>query len=85
MALYKIVNGEQVQMSEQEEKDTKEGWAANEIIIEQNSWVYDRQNEYPTIENLIVAMWEKQVSGDSTQFNKLESDRQAIKTKYPKP
>jgi len=72
-------------MSEQEEKDTEERWAANEIINKQNSWVYDRQNEYPTIENLIVAMWEKQLSGDSTEFNALETLRQEVKHKYPKP
>lgn len=45
------------------------------------AYVEKRKAEYPSIEELIVAMWE----GDQTKIDELEAVRQAIKTKYPKP
>lgn len=40
-----------------------------------------RKAEYPTTDELIVAMWE----GDQATIDALEAARQAIKAKYPKP
>ena len=40
-----------------------------------------RQTEYPTIKELTVAMWEK----DDIVITELETKRQAVKLKYPKP
>lgn len=51
-------------------------------IAEMNATKYieDRKKEYPTTDELIVALWE----GDQSVIDALETKRQATKTKYPK-
>jgi len=44
----------------------------------------DRQAEYPSINELIVALWENVVEERAASVISLEATRQAIKTKYPK-
>ena len=43
-----------------------------------------RQLEYPSINELIVALWENVVEERAASVVSLESKRQAIKAKYPK-
>ena len=45
----------------------------------------DRQAEYPSLDDLIVALWENVVEERASAVVALESVRQAVKTKYPKP
>ena len=45
----------------------------------------DRKAEYPSIDDLIVALWENVVEERASAVVSLEADRQAVKTKYPKP
>jgi len=45
----------------------------------------DRQTEYPSINDLIVALWENVVEERASAVVSLEAKRQAVKTKYPKP
>lgn len=44
----------------------------------------DRKAEYPSIEELVVALWENVVEERAASVISLESTRQAIKNKYPK-
>jgi hypothetical protein len=44
----------------------------------------NRQSEYPSIDELVVAMWEGVVEERMASVTTLEGLRQAIKTKYPK-
>lgn len=44
----------------------------------------NRQKEYPSINELIVALWENVVEERAASVISLEAKRQAIKTKYPK-
>ena len=44
-----------------------------------------RQAEYPSIDELTVALWEGVVEERMASVTALEADRQAVKTKYPKP
>jgi hypothetical protein len=44
-----------------------------------------RQAEYPSIDELIVALWEGVVEERMASVTALEANRQAVKTKYPKP
>ena len=53
-------------------------WDANEYAIK-------REREYPLISDLIVALWENVVEERASAVISLEADRQAVKTKYPKP
>ena len=43
-----------------------------------------RKAEYPSIETLTVALWEAVVEERLASATALETDRQAIKAKYPK-
>jgi hypothetical protein len=45
----------------------------------------NRQAEYPSINDLIVALWENVVEERASAVVSLEAKRQAVKTKYPKP
>ena len=44
-----------------------------------------RQSEYPSIDELIVALWEGVVEERMASVTALEGLRQAVKTKHPKP
>ena len=43
-----------------------------------------RQSEYPSIDELVVALWEGVVEERMASVTALEGLRQAVKTKYPK-
>ena len=57
------------------------------LQAEQDATQYkrDRQAEYPSIDELIVALWEGVVEERMASVTALEGLRQAVKTKYPKP
>ncbi len=44
-----------------------------------------RRQEYPSIDDITVALWEKTVEDRSEAATALEKLRQAVKTKYPSP
>jgi hypothetical protein len=48
------------------------------------AYARNRQAEYPTINELVVALWEGVVEERMASVTTLEGLRQAIKTKYPK-
>jgi len=60
--------------------------AHNEWQAEYDSQEYarNRQAEYPSIDELVVAMWEGVVEERMASIMELEVQRQAIKAKYPK-
>jgi len=45
----------------------------------------DRQAEYPSLDELIVALWEGVVEERMAAVTALEAIRQEIKARYPKP
>jgi len=45
----------------------------------------NRQAEYPSINELVVALWENVVEERAASVIELEGLRQAVKTKHPKP
>ena len=49
------------------------------------AYARNRQTEYPSINDLIVALWENVVEERASAVVSLEAKRQAVKTKYPKP
>ncbi len=48
------------------------------------AYARNRQTEYPSIDELVVALWEGVVEERMASVTALEGLRQAIKTKYPK-
>jgi hypothetical protein len=67
---------------------TKE-WLETELASKQAAWdaqdyARSRASEYPSIDELIVALWEGVVEERMAAVTKLEAKRQAVKLKYPK-
>jgi hypothetical protein len=69
------------------EKPTKE-WLEAELKSQQDAYDNDhtwkRKAEYPSIEELTVALWEGVVEERMQAVTQLEIKRQAVKAKYPK-
>ena len=60
-----------------------------EISAAQASWdakeyARNREAEYPSLDELVVALWEGVVEERMAAVAKLEAKRQAVKLKYPK-
>ena len=60
-----------------------------EIAVGQAAWdalAYSRKRkeEYPSLDELVVALWEGVVEERMAAVTKLEGQRQAVKAKYPK-
>ena len=70
-----------------DEKPTQE-WLEAELTRQQtaydNDYARKRLAEYPSIDELVVALWEGVVEERMAAVTKLEGKRQAVKTKYPK-
>ena len=49
-----------------------------------NDYARKREAEYPSVNELIVALWEGVVEERMAAVTKLEAKRQAVKLKYPK-
>ena len=75
-----VIHGEQ-------EKPTEE-WLTAELKSQQDTYDNDharkRKAEYPSIDELVVALWEGVVEERMAAVTKLETHRQIVKAKYPK-
>ena len=49
-----------------------------------NDHARKRKEEYPSVDELVVALWEGVVEERMAAVTKLEAKRQAVKLKYPK-
>ena len=49
-----------------------------------STYASNRKYEYPSVDDLIVALWENVVEGRTESATALETLRQAVKSKYPK-
>ena len=78
-----IVNGVEVELSEEQKEATLNTWAENErarqLDEEANGWIKNRQAEYPSLQDCIHALLD---GGDT--LTDLQAARQAVKDKYPK-
>ena len=68
---------DQPQPSEAEISAGQASWDAKE-------YARNREAEYPSVDELIVALWEGVVEERMAAVTKLEAKRQAVKLKYPK-
>lgn len=83
----KIVNGLAVKLTSAElsEVEAREAeWDAHRTKQDATQYQRDRQAEYPSTDELIVALWEGVVEERMASVTTLEGLRQAVKTKYPK-
>ena len=70
-----------------DDKPTQE-WLEAELTRQQDAYDNDharkRKEEYPSIDELVVALWEGVVEERMAAVTSLEGKRQAVKVKYPK-
>ena len=61
-------------------------WVLDESSDEyKNLYAAKRAEEYPSTDELIIALWEKTVEDRTDSADAIETLRQAVKSKYPKP
>ena len=65
--------------------DIEEAHAEWQAEQDATKYQRDRKAEYPTLDELVVALWEGVVEERMASITALEAVRQAVKTKYPKP
>ena len=80
-AYIKEWNSASPQPTEAEIETAHAEWQAE---YDSQAYARDRQAEYPTIDELVVAMWEGVVEERMASVTRLEGLRQAVKTRYPK-
>jgi len=86
MVMYRKENGVDIQLTAQEEAAVIARVKAEEeeqIELAKTQYQRDRKAEYPSIEDVTVALAEK-AEGNSTMWDEITLKRQAVKTKYPK-
>jgi len=71
-----VIHGDQ-------EKPTQE-FLESELVKLQSDYARNREAEYPSLNDLIVALWEGVVEERMASIMELEVQRQAVKEKYPK-
>ena len=80
---HRVVNGVREDLTAEEVEATLNTWAENErarqLDEESNGWLYNRQAEYPSLQDCIHALLD---GGDT--LTDLQTARQAVKDKYPK-
>ena len=80
----KIVNGVQVELTAEEVEATLNTWAENErarqLDEEQNGWLKNRLEQYPSLQDCIHALLD---GGDT--LTDLQASRQLVKDNNPKP
>ena len=80
----KLVNGIETPLTAEEKAEIVEKNSnANLLKIRNENIIDKRINEYPSIGDVIDAIFKKE-AGDSSEFDALATSRQEIKTKYPK-
>jgi len=70
------------QPSEAEIESAHNEWQAE---YDSQGYARSRQEEYPPLNDLIVALWEGVVEERMASIMELEAKRQAVKAKYSKP
>ena len=86
MARTKNIDGVRRPYTAEEEaaRDAEEAQAAEEKAAHDADHTWKRKAEYPSVDELVVALWEGVVEERMASVTSLEGKRQAVKTKYPK-
>ena len=74
-------NSASPQPSEAEIETAHAEWQSE---YDSQDYARNRQAEYPSIDELVVALWEGVVEERMASVTRLEGLRQAVKTRYPK-
>ena len=76
------INGELVELSEAEKQAIVDEWNNQ---VDNRTYAEKRQAEYPSLDELVVALWEAVIEERMASSIDLQGKRTAVKDKYPKP
>ena len=76
--LYRNVDGVKVELTAEEVEATLAERAADKVKQEANQYIYDRQSEYPPIQDQLDKMYHD-------GFDAWKEDIKAVKDAHPKP
>ena len=76
------INGELVELSDAEKQAIVDEW---NNPVDNRTYAEKRQAEYPSMDELVVALWEAVIEERMASSIDLQGKRTAIKDKYPKP
>jgi len=83
--LTKIVNGEVIYLTDEEEIAVKAEWSKNELENEKNEYKIKRQSHYPSIGDQLDMLWHSMDSGEIPKSLAFYNAIKTVKDKYPKP
>jgi hypothetical protein len=83
----KNVNGEMVELSDAEKQSIVDGWNNPQVDNpgDLRTYAEKRQAEYPSMDEIVVALWEAVIEERMASSIDLQGKRAAVKDKYPKP
>jgi len=76
------INGKLVELSEAEKQAIVDEW---NNPVDNRTYAEKRKAEYPSMDELVVALWEAVIEERMASSIDLQGKRTAIKDKYPKP
>ena len=76
------INGELVELSEAEKQAIVYEW---NNPVDNRTYAEKRQAEYPSLDELVVALWEAVIEERMASSIDLQGKSTAVKDKYPKP
>ena len=77
-------NGQQMEWLSNQPQPSESEIAVGQAAWDAQEYSRNRQTEYPSIDSLVVALWEAVVEERMAAVTSLEGKRQAVKAKYPK-
>lgn len=76
------INGKLVELSDAEKQAIVDEW---NNPVDNRTYAEKRQAEYPSMDELVVALWEAVIEERMASSIDLQGKRTAVKDKYPKP
>ena len=77
-------NGQQMEWLSNQPQPSESEIAVGQAAWDAQEYSRNRQTEYPSIDSLVVALWEAVVEERMAAVTSLDGKRQAVKAKYPK-
>jgi hypothetical protein len=77
-------NGQQMEWLSDQPQPSESEIAVGQAAWDAKEYAHKRKAEYPSVDELVVALWEGVVEERMAAVTRLEGKRQAVKAKHPK-
>lgn len=83
--MYKMVDGNMVPLTDEEINEIEQRKAEAEQYEQQYGYIEKRKGAYPTLDDMVVALWEQIIENRPAASETLQIKRLEVKNLYPKP